>query len=140
MRLVYDSERKLFIFICLYHERHIPRESGFRWDPVAKSWYTASRVVAQQLQDYADNTETQQALRGQVSMCVPTHVRAELARLYVASKEEPECSVCMVGIENMTADDITSCGHILCTGCAAHVGRNCPVCRTDFRVSCVGNV
>ena len=42
-----------YVFECTYHERHIPKAAGFRWDPDRRQWWTDKPVVANKLVDYA---------------------------------------------------------------------------------------
>jgi hypothetical protein len=53
MKLSYGNER--FVAICSFAERHLPKDAGFRWDAVAKVWFTKSRGVAAQLSHFADD-------------------------------------------------------------------------------------
>jgi len=45
-----------YIWSGRYDERHIPKEAGFRWDPVFKYWFTKSPDVVCKLSMYADAT------------------------------------------------------------------------------------
>lgn len=51
MRLEYIGTR--FRFFCEFAERHIPKESGFRWDAADKVWYTQDPAIAAKLREYA---------------------------------------------------------------------------------------
>jgi len=51
MKLVKRGDR--YETISEYHERHIPKAAGFRWDPTNKVWWTNDITKAVQLADYA---------------------------------------------------------------------------------------
>ena len=61
MRLTFKHDR--FELKCTYHERHIPREAGLRWDSYARTWWTQDIEVALSLKKYGD-TEAQARLNG----------------------------------------------------------------------------
>lgn len=132
MRLIYDAQFKAFVFICSYHERHIPREAGFRWCPDHKLWMTSSKSVARQLHSYVTDRSTEDKIRDAKPVGVPTHIRVELSRLYQVCNEKPECTVCLNTLDKIEPDEITLCGHIVCGGCRSRLGDVCPVCRTDL--------
>ncbi len=51
MKLVKRGDR--YETISQYHERHIPKAAGFRWDPTNKVWWTNDIAKAILLADYA---------------------------------------------------------------------------------------
>lgn len=52
MRLTKQGDR--FIAVSTFHEKDIPKQAGFRWDPALKQWWTDSADKASALADFAD--------------------------------------------------------------------------------------
>lgn len=52
MKLIHRNDR--YECVTEYHERHLPKSAGFRWDPKAKRWYTVKRAIAGKLADFAE--------------------------------------------------------------------------------------
>lgn len=52
MQLVWATDR--FVFQCTYHDRHVPKEAGFNWNPKQKQWWTADPIKAHKLIEYAE--------------------------------------------------------------------------------------
>lgn len=59
--VVHDG--RVFVFCGKFHEKHIPKEAGFRWDPVEKRWWTGDPLVAARLIEFCDK-RTQAIIRG----------------------------------------------------------------------------
>jgi SWI/SNF-related matrix-associated actin-dependent regulator 1 of chromatin subfamily A len=52
----FGSQSKRFFCECSYAEKDIPKGAGFRWEPVAKVWYTENPQFALKLSKYADES------------------------------------------------------------------------------------
>lgn len=48
-----DFRNNVFVALCSFAERDIPRAAGFKWQPEGKVWYTSSMRVAAGLREYA---------------------------------------------------------------------------------------
>jgi hypothetical protein len=46
----------IFVFICNYNDREIPKNAGFRWNAEKKRWWTDDKAKAGILRRYADAT------------------------------------------------------------------------------------
>lgn len=54
MVLKWNTKAKRYELDSEYHERHVPKGAGFRWDHVKKRWWTVDVICAEKLSRYAD--------------------------------------------------------------------------------------
>lgn len=54
VKVVVSFDGARFVARCTFNDRLLPKEAGFRWDPVAKQWFTTSPGVASRLVQFAD--------------------------------------------------------------------------------------
>jgi len=78
-RLTFDG--KQFIWEGTYHDRHLPKEAGFRWDSLRRVWWTDDAEKAFRLREYAD--------RRALERLAVVEERASLSRSSTAEIEVP---------------------------------------------------
>ena len=52
----------IFVAECSFHDRAIPKEAGFRWDPAARRWWSSDARVAATLAKYSATPAAREAL------------------------------------------------------------------------------
>jgi SWI/SNF-related matrix-associated actin-dependent regulator 1 of chromatin subfamily A len=53
MLVTFNPDLSQFEAVTSYFERNIPKDAGWRWDPVRKRWYTSDEGTAKKLAQYA---------------------------------------------------------------------------------------
>lgn len=46
--------QRIFVCHCSFHDRQVPKDAGFRWNPDKKKWWTDEELKASKLAEWAD--------------------------------------------------------------------------------------